>query len=74
MARNPVDQAFAWIGFGVKNNRDSIRQERGFDAFDDFVGFAESDIWPPAKSRGPSLKDASLQCVATSTPWAISPG
>ena len=73
--RNPVDQAFAWIRFGVDNDRDSIRQEGGFDAFDDFVGFAGSNIWPPALPRGPSFRDASiLECVASSTPWALSTG
>ena len=49
-ARNPVDQALAWIGFGVDNDRNSIREEGGFDAFDDFVGITENDIRDMASS------------------------
>ena len=43
-ARKPVDQALTWIGFGTKGNRYRIHNEGGLEAFDDFVGLAESNI------------------------------
>ena len=43
-ARNPVDQALAWIGFGTEGNHNSIRDEGGLEAFDDFIGLNKRDI------------------------------
>ena len=47
-ARNPVDQALEWIGFGMEGNHNSIRNEGGMRAFDNFVGLTVSDIWDTA--------------------------
>ena len=43
-ARNPVDQALSWIRFGTEGNRNSICDEGGLVAFDDFIGSTESNI------------------------------
>ena len=43
-ARNSVDQALAWIGFGTKGNRNNIRDVCRMEAFDDFVGLNMSNI------------------------------
>ena len=43
-ARNPVDQALAWIGFGMEVKLNRIRDEGGLESFDDLVGLTESDI------------------------------
>ena len=47
-ARNPVDQALEWIGFGTENNSNIIRDEVGLEALDNFFGLMESDIWDTA--------------------------
>ena len=49
-ARNPLDQALAWIGFGMEGNRNSIFDEGGREAFNDFVGLTESIIQDMASS------------------------
>ena len=46
-ARNPVDQALVWIGFGTEVNCNSIRNEGGLEAFADFF-LTGSDIWDMA--------------------------
>ena len=43
-ARNPIDQALAWIGFGTEGNHNNIRNEGGLEEFDDFVGLTLSNI------------------------------
>ena len=43
-ARNPVDQALVWIGFGTEVNRNKIRNEGGLDAFNNFVGLTVRNI------------------------------
>ena len=43
-ARNPVDQSLAWIGFVMEVNCNSIHDEGGLNAFDNFVGLIESNI------------------------------
>ena len=43
-ASNPFDQYLAWIGFGMEGNHNSIRNEGGLEAFDNFVGLTENDI------------------------------
>ena len=47
-ARNPVDQALAWIWFGTDGKRNNIRNEGGLKAFDNSVGLTVSDIWDMA--------------------------
>ena len=43
-ARNPVEKYLEWIGFRTEDNRNSIRDEGALEAFNNFVGLAESDI------------------------------
>ena len=49
-ARNPFDQALAWIGFGAEGNRNDIRDEGGLMAFDNFVGLTVRNIRDMASS------------------------
>ena len=49
-ARNPLDQALAWIGFGTEGNCNSIFGEGGREAFNDFVGLTERNIRDMASS------------------------
>ena len=44
-SRNLVDQALEWIVFVMDGYRNSIRDEGGLEAFDDFVGITVSNIW-----------------------------
>ena len=43
-ARNPVDKALAWIGFGTEGNRNHICGEGVLEAFDDFICLTVSNI------------------------------
>ena len=43
-ARNPADQALAWIRFVTEGNHRSTRNEGGLEAFENFVGLTESYI------------------------------
>ena len=43
-AGNRVDQALAWIMFNTEGNRNSIHDEGGLEAFDNFIGLTVSDI------------------------------
>ena len=43
-ARNPVDQALAWIGFVTEFNRKSIHDEGRLEVFENFVGLIVSNI------------------------------
>ena len=59
--RNLVDQALAWIGFGMEVNHNIIRDEAGLEDSNNFIGLTEKNIWYMAS--GFSKRTTAQGCI-----------
>ena len=63
--RNPFNKSLTWIGFGTEGNRNSICNEGGLKAFDDFVGLTDiyraSGMFEQPRTKGTIFTDTTAR-------------